>query len=132
MSDFYIEKKGDGYVAREDNGCCNLVIWDFLITVVIIAFSCQSWFSLTGFQSFCIGLLGGILFMGLMCIRLLRKILVILFSFFWSGITYELLDYFFKIDDYSLVWRWGIGIFIFILAVGIHMISTDKLNLSDS
>lgn len=122
------------YVLKRDNlsGCCNLVIWDFFITVFIVSITCSEWFStpLTGFQKFFIGLLGGILLLVLMNIRFLRNIIMIVFSLFWSMGFYEILDdYFFHFSDYSAPWRYGIGIFMFLVAFAIHIGSAEDLDM---
>ena len=121
------------YIFKEDNisPCCNLIIWDFFITVATISFSCQNWFSttLTGFQQFFIGLLGGLLLISLMAIHFIRKIIMILFSIFWSLGIYELLDEFFQFSNYSAPWRYGICIFIFLMAFAIHAVSAEDLGM---
>ncbi|MBP3488843.1 MAG: hypothetical protein J6K53_10660 [Roseburia sp.] len=121
------------YVFKKDNfsACCNLIVWDFIITVAIVATMSSKWFStpLTGFQQFFIGLLGGFLLIGLMAIRFLRNIIMVAFSVFWACFIYGTLDLFFHISDLSSSWRYGIGIFLFLMALAIHIGSAEDFGI---
>ena len=83
------------YTVKTDNvhACCNLILWDLLLTVGMVASTAMGLFpTLTGFQHFFIGLLGAIILLFLMFITLLRKINIIIFSvflvvFFFSSST---------------------------------------------
>lgn len=125
------------YLYKENHfsPCCNLIIWDFLFTVLFVAsifpdfLSDRTPITFTGFQSFAIGVIGGIILLGLMVFRILRNIIMILFSIFWGLCAYELLDEIFHISDYSVPWRYGIGLFLFLIILAIHFGSAEDLDI---
>lgn len=121
------------YFVKKDNfsSCCNLVLWDFIFTILCISILCPNWIpvSLTGFQQFLIGLAGAFLLMCLMLVPYLKYIILILFSMFWGALAYELLDEIFHISNYTASWRYGIGIICFIFAFCIHIGSAEDLNI---
>lgn len=110
--------------------CCNLILWDFAFSVLAISSLLIKPFpNLSGFQCFLLGLLGAILLIGLMAIRLFRNILIFIFSVFWAATAYTLIDLLFHISLYSTPWRYGIGIFCFLIMLGIHLMSAEDFDL---
>lgn len=123
------------YLVKEDNvsSCCNLVIWDFLITMLFVdTLSSNAFPELRMFQCIIIGVLGGILMLLLMAIPILKHVILFLYSLFWSFVVYDLLDEFIHISDYTPLWRYGIGLIIFLIVLVIHFASAADLEMFDS
>lgn len=123
------------YLVKEDNvsSCCNLVIWDFLITMLFVGtLSSNAFPELSMFQCIIIGVLGGILMLLLMAIPILKHVILFLYSLFWSFGVYDLLDEFIHISDYTPLWRYGIGLIIFLIVLVIHFASAADLEMFDS
>lgn len=120
------------FIVKKDSisPCCNLILWDLLITWFIsfaLAGSCFP--SLSTFQCSIIGLVGVFILMVLMIIPYIGPVIQLLFSVFWTVAAYYLIDQLFHISEYSIPWRCGIGLICFIIVVAIHFGSAEDMNI---
>ncbi len=114
-----------GYGGR---GCCNLVIWDFLLTVAAVGFSVYYGFDKTLHPAWCfvIGLVSAIVLVALMNIRILGKILQILLSAFWALVGTSLIASLFHADT---LWQIVIFAVLTILFIGLHLVSAEEIGI---
>ena len=111
-------------------GCCNLVIWDFLITsFILFVLSSQYLPQLSTFYHVIIALLGAALLVILMAIPYLGTFIQVLFSMFYAFVIYAIIDRIFHVSTFSTFWCYGIGVFCFILALILHFGSAALLEL---
>lgn len=118
-------------LVEEDTGCCNLVIWDFLLTLAAAGFSVYYGFEKTIHPAWCfvIGLVAAILLVALMNIRILGKIIQILLSAFWSLVATSLATSLFHLDT---LWQIVVFIVLTIIFIGLHMVSAHKIGIGEN
>ncbi len=118
-------------LVEEDTGCCNLVIWDFLLTLAAAGFSVYYGFEKTIHPAWCfvIGLVAAILLVALMNIRILGKIIQILLSAFWSLVATSLATSLFHLDT---LWQIVIFIVLTILFIGLHIVSAHEIGIGEN
>lgn len=118
-------------LVQEDRGCCNLVIWDFLLTLAAVGVSVYFGFEKSIHPALCfiIGLIGAFVMVALMNIRVLGKILQILLSAFWAFVAMSLVVSWFHPNT---LWQIVIFAVLLILLIGLHMISADEMGMGPS
>lgn len=118
-------------LVEEDTGCCNLVIWDFLLTLAAAGFSVYYGFEKTIHPAWCfvIGLVAAILLVALMNIRILGKIIQILLSAFWSLVATSLATSLFHLDT---LWQIVIFIVLTIIFIGLHIVSAHEIGIGEN
>lgn len=119
------------YVVEEDRGlgCCNLVIWDFLLVAFLAGYGVNHAFQLHTVFCIVIGVVAGALFVGLMGIKKIGKILQLVCSLFWAMMCWELLKAFHwgitESDD--MIWVWAVRIGLFVIFAAIHFASAREV-----
>ncbi len=115
-------------LVEEDSGCCNLVIWDFLLTLAAAGFGIYYGFDKTLHPAWCfvIGLVSAIVLVALMNIRILGRILQVLLSAFWALVAMSLATSFFHLDT---LWQVVIFVVLTILFIGLHFASAREMGI---
>ena len=116
---------------EKDYACCNLVLWDFLIVMLIVFFALgELSFEIHTVFKLIISLVGGLLFLTLMRIKYLKNILTVVLSAIWAlGITAALSEHE-KING-DWIWIITIGIISFLICYGLHVWGSQSLGLND-
>ena len=124
-------------VARGNDslGCCNMVIWDFLVVALFAGLSLSEYLKLH--PVFCViaGIAAGGLFMFLMSLKYIGIVLKVICSLFWSYVILYLLNDLFKMTEKlgsDPIWLWTIRIVVFLLCLGIHVAGMQKIADDDS
>ena len=123
-------------VSGDDSlGCCNLVIWDFIVVALFAGLSLSEYLKLH--LVFCViaGIAAGGLFMFLMSLKYIGIVLKVICSLFWSYVILYLLDDLFKMTEKlgsDPIWLWTIRIVVFLLCLGIHIAGMQKIADDDS
>lgn len=119
------------YVVEEDTGlgCCNLVIWDFLLVAFVAGYAVSQAFHIHTVFCIVIGVVAGFLMIGLMSIKKIGKILQLVCSLFWAMVCWEILKSFHwgitESDD--LIWVWAVRIGLFVIFAAIHFASAREI-----
>ncbi len=118
-------------LVEEDSGCCNLVIWDFLLTLAAVGIGVYYGFDKALHPAWCfvIGLVSAIVLVALMNIRILGKIIQILLSAFWAMVAVAMLASFFELDT---LWKIVIFVVLTILFIGVHLVSLEEMGIGSS
>lgn len=119
------------YIVEEDRGlgCCNLVIWDFLLSAFVAGYAASQAFHIHTVFCILIGAIVGALIIGLMGIKKIGKILQLVCSLFWAVVCWQILKEFHvgitESDD--VIWGWGVRIGLFIFFAAIHFASAGNI-----
>lgn len=119
------------YVVEEDTGlgCCNLVIWDFLLVAFVAGYAASQAFHLHTVFCIVIGVVAGFLMVGLMGIKKIGKILQLVCSLFWAVVCWEILKSFHWgiTESNDLIWVWAVRIGLFVIFAAIHFASAREI-----
>lgn len=116
------------------HGCCNMVVWDFIISWLFVGLVASEYLHLH--TAFCIlfGLVASILFIFIMNIKYIGPILQIGISVFWTTQVWDIFKDFewFQhniIED--TIWNWTVKIGLTLLFIGLHLLSFHDLRDGD-
>ena len=118
-------------LVQEDSGCCNLVLWDFLLTLAAVGVSAYygSHKAIHPAICFVIGLVAAVVMIALMNIRVLGKILQMLLSAFWAFVAMSLIVSWFHPDT---LWQVVIFAVLLLVFIGLHVVSADEMGIGPS
>lgn len=119
------------YIVEEDRGlgCCNLVIWDFLLVAFVAGYAASQAFHLHTVFCIVIGVVAGFLMIGLMGIKKIGKILQLVCSLFWAMVCWEILKAFHLgiTESNDMIWVWAVRIGLFVIFSAIHFASAREI-----
>lgn len=120
------------FVVEEDRGlgCCNLVIWDFLLVAFLAGYSVSTAFGLHMVFCIVIGVAAGGLMLAFMGMKGIGKVFQLICSLFWAYVCWEILKDMGIIGETILndkIWNWAIRIALFIIFAAIHFASAKEI-----
>lgn len=121
------KKMSKKYVVVEEDspGCCNLVIWDFLIVAIGTGATIKHEFEIHTVFCIILGILAGSILIILMSKKYIGTVLKIICSIFWTWLILELFGITDKLAG-DMIWIWFIRIVLFIICFGLHIIGLEN------
>lgn len=116
------------------HGCCNMVVWDFIISWIFVGLVASEYLHLHTAFCILIGLVTSILLIFIMNIKYIGPILQIGISVFWTTQVWDIFKDFewFQhnvIED--TVWNWTVKIGLTVLFISLHVASFNDFREGD-